>query len=92
MKDLIKKDYKLYTLIEELGPKAFVKIKGAGKVISPNVDFFSGFVYDCLDIPVELYTPLFAMARAVGWCSHRIEESLSGKRIIRPGYKYVEKN
>ena len=85
-------DYKLYTLIEELGPKAFVKIKGAGKVISPNVDFFSGFVYDCLDIPVELYTPLFAMARAVGWCSHRIEESLSGKRIIRPGYKYVEKN
>tara|TARA_A100001015_G_scaffold101492_1_gene112742 strand:+ start:578 stop:1882 length:1305 start_codon:yes stop_codon:yes gene_type:complete len=86
------KDYKLYTLIEELGPKVFTKVKGSTKVISPNVDFFSGFVYDCLNIPVELYTPLFAMARAVGWCSHRIEESLSGKRIIRPGYKYVGNN
>ncbi len=86
------KEYQMYLLIEELGPKVFSKIKGSSKIISPNVDFFSGFVYDCLNIPVNLYTPLFAMARCVGWCSHRIEESLSGKRIIRPGYKYVGHN
>ena len=49
-------------------------------------------VYDCLNIPVDLFTPLFAMSRCAGWCAHRLEENLSGKRIIRPGYKYVEKN
>ena len=65
------------------------ELKGSSKVISPNVDFYSGFVYDCLNIPQDIYTPIFAMARCVGWCSHRIEEILSGKRIIRPAYKYV---
>ena len=67
----------------------FQQEKQSTKVISPNVDFFSGFVYDCLDIPQAIYTPMFAMARAAGWASHRLEELLSGKRIIRPGYKYV---
>ncbi len=82
-------EFKLYNLIADKGPIIFNKIKGSNKVISPNVDFYSGFVYDCLGIPQEIFTPLFAMARTAGWCAHRIEEGLSGKRIIRPGYKYV---
>ena len=82
-------EFKLYCLIEEEGPKAFHHVKGSTKVIAPNVDFFSGFVYDCLNIPVDIYTPLFAMARTAGWCSHRIEEILSGRRVIRPAYKFV---
>jgi citrate synthase len=82
-------EYHLYLLMEEIAPKIFNRIKGSTKVITPNVDFFSGFVYDCLGLPEELYTPLFAMARTCGWCAHFIEEGLSGKRIIRPAYKYV---
>ncbi len=84
------KEFQLYTLIEELGPQIFEEIKQTGKIIAPNVDFYSGFVYDSLNIPIPLYTPIFAMARISGWCAHRIEEILSGKRIIRPGYKYIE--
>ena len=83
------KEYALYNAIAEHGPDVFKSVKKSTKVISPNVDFYSGFVYDCLNIPQEIYTPLFAMARCCGWCAHRIEETLSGKRIIRPGYKYV---
>ncbi|MFA5880008.1 MAG: citrate synthase [Candidatus Margulisiibacteriota bacterium] len=83
-------EFLLYTLVEELGPKVFKEIKNSDKVIAPNVDFYSGFVYDCLNIPVHVYAPIFAMARVSGWCAHRIEEILSGKRIIRPGYKYIE--
>ena len=98
IKDLAKKlakkygredELQLYFNLEKLGPELFNTFKGSKKVISPNVDFFSGFVYDCLSFPVEIYTPLFAMARCAGWCAHRIEEGLSGKRIIRPGYKFV---
>ncbi len=83
------KEYNLYTLIAEVGPSVFQNVKESQKVISPNVDFYSGFVYSCLGIPQEIYTPMFAMARATGWCAHRIEDMLSGKRIIRPGYKFV---
>ncbi|MBT5855229.1 citrate synthase [bacterium] len=79
----------LYLTIAEEGPKVFQEIKGSDKVIAPNVDFFSGFVYDCLGIPEAVYTPMFAMARTAGWCAHRIEEALSGKRVIRPSYKYI---
>jgi citrate synthase len=82
-------EFELYCLIEEEGPLAFQSVKGADKVIAPNVDFFSGFVYDCLTIPADIYTPLFAMSRTAGWCSHRIEEILSGRRVIRPAYKFV---
>ena len=57
------------------------------KGVSPNVDFYSGFVYDMLGIPMELYTPLFAVARIMGWSAHRIEELLSANKIIRPAYK-----
>ena len=83
-------EFELYCLIADIGPKAFYDVKKSDKIISPNVDFFSGFVYDCLKIPVQVYTPIFAIARTVGWCAHRIEEILSGKRVIRPKYKFVK--
>lgn len=86
------KEMILYSTIAEEGPRIFQEEKGSKKVISPNVDFYSGFVYDCMGIPPEIYTPMFAMARACGWCAHRIEENLSGKRIIRPGYKFIDPN
>ncbi len=79
----------LYLNIEELGPEVFAEVKGDKKVIAPNVDFFSGYVYDCLGVPSETYTAIFAMSRISGWCAHRLEEMISGKRIIRPGYKFV---
>jgi len=79
----------LYLNLEEVVPQAFYDLKGTGKIISPNVDFFSGFVYKCLDISEDLYTPLFAMARIAGWMAHRIEELMVSKRIIRPAYKNV---
>jgi citrate synthase len=85
-------EFKLYESIEELAPEVFTKFKGGGnvKVISPNVDFYSGFVYRCIDIPKELYTPIFAVSRIAGWCAHRLEEiTFSSKRIIRPAYKNV---
>jgi len=79
-------EFNLYDAMERLAPKVFAEIKGE-KVISPNVDFYSGFVYCMLDIPVQVYTPMFAMARIAGWCAHRLEELVSAKRIIRPAYK-----
>ncbi|MBN2339872.1 MAG: citrate synthase [Deltaproteobacteria bacterium] len=82
-------EFALYTLMEEVVPEAFAEFKGGSKIVAPNVDFFSGFVYDCLGIPREVYTPLFAMARTAGWVSHRIEEILVQKRIMRPAYKNV---
>tara|TARA_A100001015_G_scaffold304505_1_gene395775 strand:- start:124 stop:1419 length:1296 start_codon:yes stop_codon:yes gene_type:complete len=83
-------EFLLYEAVEEEGPRVFAEVKGSTKVIAPNVDFFSGFVYDCLGIPEEVYTPMFAMARIAGWCAHRIEERLSGKRVIRPAYKFIQ--
>jgi citrate synthase len=83
-------EFELYCLIEQEGPLVFQSVKGSDKLIAPNVDFFSGFVYDCLTIPVDVYTPLFAVARTAGWCAHRIEEILSGRRVIRPAYKFVD--
>jgi len=82
-------EFQLYLNVERLGPAIFKKVKNSNKVISPNVDFYSGFVYDLLGFPREIYTPLFAMARVVGWSAHRIEELLNGQRIIRPAYKSV---
>lgn len=81
----------LYEAIERIGPEVYYEFKGTrDKLISPNVDFYSGFVYECLQIPKELYTPLFAISRIAGWSAHRMEEILSGRRIIRPAYKAVE--
>ena len=82
-------EYKLYTTIEKLAPDVFYKVKKANKVMCANVDFYSGFVYEMLNIPRELYTPIFAVARIAGWCAHRIEELINGGRIIRPAYKSV---
>jgi citrate synthase len=78
----------LYEAIERIGPEIYYEFKATqDKLISPNVDFYSGFVYECLKIPKELYTPLFAISRISGWCAHRLEELISGRRIIRPAYK-----
>ncbi len=84
-------EFVLYENIEKLAPEVFAKFKGGPvKIISPNVDFYSGFVYQCIDIPKELYTPIFAISRIAGWCAHRLEEiTFSSKRIIRPAYKNV---
>jgi citrate synthase len=80
----------LYEAIEKIGPEIYYEFKNSkDKLISPNVDFYSGFVYECLKIPRELYTPLFAISRISGWCAHRLEELISGRRIIRPAYKAV---
>ena len=80
----------LYEAIERIGPQIYYEFKATqDKLISPNVDFYSGFVYDCLKIPKDLYTPLFAISRISGWCAHRLEELVSGRRIIRPAYKAV---
>ncbi len=85
------KEMALYEAIERIGPEIYYEFKGTKeKLISPNVDFYSGFVYECLKIPKELFTPLFAISRISGWCSHRLEELISGRRIIRPAYKAVE--
>ena len=80
-------EFALYAAIEELAPLAFKDVKGVDKPMCANVDFYSGFVYRMLGIPQELFTPIFAMARIVGWCSHRIEEITTGGKIIRPAYK-----
>lgn len=85
------KEYDLYRLVEEKAPQAFYNVKGITDPMPANVDFYSGFIYQMLNIPEELYTPIFAMARIVGWCAHRIEEVLTGGRIIRPAYKSVVK-
>ena len=85
-------EFELYSLVEKLTPEVFRVFKGekSTKVVCINVDFYSGFVYACLDISKELYTPLFAIGRVSGWCTHRIEElTFSAKRLIRPAFKNV---
>lgn len=79
--------FELFERVERLSPAAFAKVKGDTKVISANVDFYSGLVYEMLGIPTDLYTPLFAISRIAGWCAHRIEEMTTGGRIIRPAYR-----
>ncbi len=83
------KEFNLYETVERLTPQVFARVKNSNKAMCANVDFYSGFVYSMLGISEELYTPLFAMSRIVGWCAHRIEEIVSGGRIIRPAYKSV---
>jgi citrate synthase len=85
-------EFELYSLVEKLTPDVFSRFKGdqSTKVVCINVDFYSGFVYSCIGIPRELYTPIFALARVAGWCTHRLEElTFSAKRIIRPAFKNV---
>ncbi len=81
----------LYNTVERISPEVFARITGKSKEISANVDFYSGFVYSCLNIPEDLFTSIFAISRITGWCAHRVEEILNGGRIIRPAYKNVTK-
>lgn len=82
-------DLELYQNVEELAPQLIAKYRRIYKGVSPNVDFYSGFVYDMLGIPQELYTAMFAIARIVGWSAHRIEELICTDKIIRPAYMSV---
>lgn len=82
-------DMMLYKTIEELASELIAKKRHIFKGVSPNVDFYSGFVYEMLGIPMELYTPLFAIARIAGWSAHRLEEIVGMNKIIRPAYKSV---
>lgn len=84
-----KQDLLLYENIEELAPKIIAEKRRIFKGVSPNVDFYSGFVYDMLGIPQELYTAIFAIARIVGWSAHRVEELICMDKIIRPAYMSV---
>ena len=76
-------------MVEHLAPEVIAEKRHIYKGVSANVDFYSGFVYSMLDIPLELYTPIFAMARIVGWSAHRIEELVNMDKIIRPAYKSI---
>ncbi|MBE0476051.1 MAG: citrate/2-methylcitrate synthase [Coriobacteriia bacterium] len=82
-------EYRLHVKVEELAPGAIAKTREMHKGVSANVDFYSGFVYSMLEIPPELFIPVFAIARTVGWCAHRLEEIANGGKIIRPAYRSV---
>ena len=82
-------DMLLYQNIEDLAPALIGEKRNIFKGVSPNVDFYSGFVYEMLGIPQELYTAMFAVARIVGWSAHRLEELICTDKIIRPAYMSV---
>lgn len=83
-------EYALYSMVERLAPKVIGEERHIYKGVSANVDFYSGFVYSMLDLPIELYTPMFAIARIVGWSAHRLEELINTDKIIRPAYMNVQ--
>lgn len=85
------KEFRLLETVEKLTPDLMLKVRGIEKAVCANVDMYSGLIYQSMGIPEELYTPLFAVARISGWCAHRIEELLTGGRIIRPAYKPFSK-
>ncbi|MBO5302671.1 MAG: citrate/2-methylcitrate synthase [Lachnospiraceae bacterium] len=84
------KEFALYTLVERLAPKIIADERRIYKGVSPNVDFYSGFAYSMLNLPLELYTPIFAIARISGWSAHRLEELSYNGKIMRPAYKFVD--
>jgi len=86
----LKKEFALYDLVEELAPRVIAEERQIYKGVSANVDFYSGFVYEMLGLPQELFTPLFATARITGWSAHRLEELNNMGKIIRPAYKAVQ--
>ncbi len=97
VKDLSKEknrleEFQLYSMVERLAPQIIAKERKIYKGVSANVDFYSGFVYRMLDLPEELYTPIFAISRISGWSAHRIEELINMGKIIRPAYKSVAKH
>lgn len=84
------KEYEFYKSVEEIGKKLIQKKKKINKGVCVNIDFYSGFVYQMLDLPEELFTPMFAIARIAGWSAHRIEELTNSSKIIRPAYESVQ--
>lgn len=88
----LEKEFALYSLVERLAPQVIAKERQIYKGVSINVDFYSGFVYHMLELPMELYTPIFAMARISGWSAHRMEELANNGKIIRPAYKTICKD
>ena len=84
-------EYNLYAKVEKLSSKLMKHLSKVNKDVSANVDFYSGFVYRMLDIPIEMYTPIFAISRIVGWSAHRIEEIINNGKIVRPAFKCVSK-
>lgn len=84
------REFRLLETVERITPHLFAEVKGDEKVMCANVDMYSGLVYRMLGIPQNLFTPLFAVSRMAGWCAHRFEELVTGKRIIRPAYKAVK--
>ena len=85
-------EFRLYESVERLAAQQICKKRKIYKGVSANVDFYSGFAYRMLGIPDELFTPLFAISRIAGWSAHRLEEILSGSKIIRPAYKSVSEH
>ncbi|HVJ48770.1 MAG TPA: citrate/2-methylcitrate synthase [Desulfitobacterium sp.] len=85
----LEKEFKLYAKVEQIAPEAIARYTKIYKGVSANVDFYSGFVYQMLNLPLEMFTPIFALARIAGWSAHRIEEIVNGGKIIRPAYKSV---
>lgn len=85
----LEEEYKLYTLVEELAPQIITNERKIYKGVSANIDFYSGFVYSMLNLPKELFTPIFAIARMAGWSAHRLEELNNSGKIIRPAYLSV---
>ena len=85
-------EFQLYSLVERLAPEVIGEERKIYKGVSANVDFYSGFVYSMLDLPTQLFTPIFAIARVVGWSAHRIEELANNGKIIRPAYKSISEH
>ena len=88
----MEKEYALYNKIERIAPEVIAKERRIYKGVSANIDFYSGFAYSMLELPPELYTPIFAIARIAGWSAHRIEELINANKIIRPAYKSVQEH
>ncbi|MDR0220524.1 MAG: citrate synthase, partial [Lachnospiraceae bacterium] len=85
----LKDEFDLYALVERLGPKVIADERKMYKGVSSNVDFYSGFAYGMLGLPMEMFAPLFAVARISGWCAHRLEELAHSSKMIRPAYKAI---
>lgn len=83
------KEFMLYNLVEQLSPEIIREEKKSDKLYCANVDFYSGFIYDLLGIPEELFTPMFVNSRIAGWSVHRLEEMHGGVRIMHPAFPYV---
>ena len=85
-------EYELYTTVAKLAPEIIAQKRKMYKGVSPNVDFYSGLIYKMLELPYELFTPIFAVSRIAGWSAHRIEEIQNAGKIIRPAYINVKED